>query len=157
MKDAVICFVLALVLGSIWNGMQSGSPGGEGSDSQNMGAPLNPVTDANFQNEVLDQTQPVLVDFYTQSCPHCKTMAPILVQIAQEYSSNLKVVKVDIMDNPQIAHKYEINGVPAFMLFENGKAVESFVGAMPKARFLSIIKPHLHAGTSDSASPGGAT
>src|SRR5262249_49515486 len=109
MKDALVCFIIALVVGSMWNGMQSGSsgPGSEGTGAQqNMGAPVDQVTDANFQSEVLDQSQPVLVDFYTQSCPHCRTMAPIVGQVAQEYSGSLKVVKMDIMDNPVVAHRY---------------------------------------------------
>ncbi len=70
-------------------------------------------------------------------------MAPVLEQLAQQYSQSLKVVKMDIMDNPSIAHKYDIGGVPAFMLFDKGRAVTSFVGEMPKAKVLSQIKPYL--------------
>jgi thioredoxin 1 len=155
MKDAFICFVIALVVGSMLNGMQSPNSGGEPNGSQSMGAPLPAVTDASFQSEVLDQTQPVLVDFYTQSCPHCKTMAPILGQIAQEYSSSLKVVKVDVMDNPVLAHRYNINGVPAFMLFDKGKTVASVVGSIPKDQLVAIIKSHLS--TSAPGNSPGAT
>lgn len=148
MKDLLICFVIALVLGSIWSGMQQGSDsqgaGGESNQSsEGPVAPLASTNDSNFQSEVLDQSQPVLVDFYTQSCPHCKRMAPVLGQVAQQYSRTLKIVKMDIMDNPATSHKYDIGGVPAFLLFDKGKVVASFVGEMPKGKLLSLIKPYL--------------
>jgi len=148
MKDILIGFIIALVLGSIWNSMQqspeSGSQSKDGSAVNDLSVQaIVSVNQSNFQNEVLNQTQPVLVDFYTQSCPHCKKMAPMLGQIAQEYTGSLKVVKMDIMENQEIAHQYNIGGVPAFILFENGKPVESFVGEMSRPRLLSILKPHL--------------
>jgi thioredoxin 1 len=160
MKDALLIFVIALVLGSIWNGYQSenqaqgADAGGAGDASQGPGIPLSSVNDTNFKSEVLDQEQPVLVDFYTQSCPHCRNMAPILGQLAQQYSRTLKVVKVDVMENPLVAHKYEVNGVPAFILFDKGAPVESFVGEMSKGRLLSRIKPHLN--SSERSSDGSA-
>src|SRR5262249_26347974 len=132
MKDALIGFIIALVLGSIWNGYQSenqtpsGDSAAAGDAAQGPGIPLASVNDSNFQSEVLDQQQPVLVDFYTQTCSHCKNMAPILGQVAQQYSGTLKVVKMDVMDNPLIAKKYEITGVPAYVLFDKGTPVESF-------------------------------
>lgn len=154
MKDALVGFIIALVLGSIWNGYQSEnqstSESPAASDAaQGTGVPLASVNDSNFKSEVLDQQQPVLVDFYTQSCPHCRNMAPVLGQVAQQYSGTLKVVKMDVMDNPLIAHKYEINGVPAYVLFNNGAPVESFMGEMSKSKLLSKIKPHLEASNPD--------
>jgi thioredoxin 1 len=148
MKDALIVFIVALVLGSLWNGFQAENQTASGDSAtgdavQGTGIPLQSVSDSNFQTEVLDQEQPVLVDFYTQSCSHCKNMAPVLGQVAQQYSGTLKVVKMDVMDNPLIAHKYDISGVPAFILFDRGSAVESFVGEMSKNRLLSRIRPHL--------------
>lgn len=149
MKDALLGFIVALILGSMWNGFQqdsqaSGGDAGAGGDAfQGAGIPLSSVNDSSFQAEVLDQAQPVLVDFYTQNCPHCRNMAPVLGQLAQQYSGTLKVVKVDIMDNPVLANKYDIKGVPAFLLFDKGKPVETVVGETSKAKLLSKIKPYL--------------
>lgn len=162
MKDALIGFIIALVLGSIWNGYQSDNQSASESPAANdtaqgPGIPLASVNDANFKSEVLDQQQPVLVEFYTPSCSHCRNMAPILGQVAQQYSGTLKVVKMDVMDNPLIAHKYEINGVPAFVLFDNGNAVESFMGEMSKGKLLSRIKPHLDTAEHPAESSAGTS
>ena len=156
MKDVLIGFILALVLGSLWNGIQPPTEEAQ-QNAQTQGVndansmPLTIVNDSNFQGEVIDQEQPVLVDFYTQNCPHCRKMAPILSQIAKEYTGSLKVVQVEIMDSPVIAHKYDIAGVPAFLLFDKGKPVESCVGETSKTNLLSVVKPHL---TSTSKSQG---
>jgi thioredoxin 1 len=163
MKDVLLGFIVALVLGSIWNGYQSenqpqnGDSASGSEASQGAAVPLSSVNESNFKSEVLDQEQPVLVDFYTQSCPHCRNMAPILGQVAQQYSGALKVVKVDVMENPLIAHKYEVNGVPAFVLFDKGLPVESFVGEMSKTRLLSRIKPHLNAPEHPSENSAGTS
>ena len=163
MKDWLLAFVVALVLGSIVNGyltdkQAQGGDSPAGSDaSQGAGVPLSSVNESNFQAEVLDEQQPVLVDFYTQSCPHCKNMAPVLGQVAQQYSGTLKVVKLDVSENPVIAQKYEVRGVPAFILFDKGTPVESFMGEMSKSGLLSRIKPHLNASERPPESSAGTS
>jgi thioredoxin 1 len=164
MKDILIVFVAALVLGSVINGMpQAGNNGQQAQptktvaiedDSEEAGSqmdlgpsvaslPLDSASDSNFQNQVLNQNIPVLVDFYTQSCPHCRNMEPVLGRLASEYGSKLKIVKVDVMESPSVALKYDVGSVPAFVLFDQGKPVASLVGEMPRRRLVATIKPYL--------------
>ena len=149
MKDLLIGFIIALVLGSICNDWQhsqnSTSQNNEAAPAANIGseAPLKSADQSNFQAEVLEQSQPVLVDFYTQNCPHCKKMAPMLSQLALQCSGNLKIVQVDIMENPAISHKYDIGGVPSFILFDHGKVLTSFMGEMPKNKLLDNLRAYI--------------
>src|SRR5262249_48631197 len=89
------------------------------------------------------QKQLVLVDFYTDGCPHCQKMAPIVAHMYKQYDGVFKVAQVDVMNNPQLAHKYDIGPVPAFLVFTNGKLVEAVAGEVPESELVSLIKPHL--------------
>jgi thioredoxin len=90
----------------------------------------NDVTEATFDNEVLESGEPVLVDFWAEWCGPCHAVAPVLERIAEE--RNLKLVKVNIDENQSLAMRYGIQSIPNMVLFENGQPKASAVGAMPK-------------------------
>ncbi len=89
-------------------------------------------TDANFDAEVLQTDQPVLVDFWATWCGPCRTIAPTIEEIASEYDGKAKVVKLDVDSNPQTAMKYGIRSIPSLLFFKDGKPVDQMVGVVPK-------------------------
>jgi thioredoxin 1 len=101
------------------------------------------VTDSTFDAQVLKSDIPVLTDFWAEWCAPCKMIAPILEEIAEDYEGQIKIAKVDVDENNQIAMKLGVQSIPTLILFKNGQAVERVVGAMPKERLLSRILPHL--------------
>lgn len=95
-------------------------------------ANLKQVTDASFQEDVLDNGKPVLVDFWAPWCAPCRMIAPIVEDLAQEYEGKVKVAKVDVDDNSGIANRYGIMSIPTLAIFKGGEMVERLVGYMPK-------------------------
>lgn len=91
-----------------------------------------PVTDTSFETEVLNADKPVLVDFWAEWCGPCRMLGPIVDQVAGEKTDSLKVVKVNIDENPSVPSKYAVRGIPTLMLFKNGQLAATKVGAMPK-------------------------
>lgn len=89
-------------------------------------------TTQNFEEEVLKSSLPVLVDFYADWCGPCKMMAPIVEGLAESYDGKVKIGKCNIDDNMEIAQKYRVMSIPTFILFKDGQAVETNVGAMSK-------------------------
>ena len=105
------------------------------------------VTDATFQEDVLDSEKPVLVDFWADWCGPCRMIAPSVSQMAEEYEEVLKVAKVDVDENPAIPGRYGIIGIPTLMLFKGGQVVERITGALPKDRIVAQVLPHLEVTT----------
>jgi thioredoxin 1 len=101
------------------------------------------VNEESFAREVLESTVPVLVDFWAVWCAPCRAIAPIVEQMAAEYSGKLKVVKLDVDENSETSIRYGVMNIPTLLLFKDGKVVERIVGARPKAAMLSVIQPHL--------------
>ena len=101
------------------------------------------INDDKFQEEVIDADKPVLVDFWAEWCGPCHMIAPSIKQIANEQEESLKVVKLDIDENPVTPGRYGIMSIPTLMLFKDGEVVARIVGAMPKDRILAQVLPHL--------------
>lgn len=101
------------------------------------------LTEANFEKEVLESTLPVIVDFWAPWCAPCHIVAPILKELAEEYSGRLKVGKLNTDENHMLADRYGIRGIPTLMIFKQGEVVEQIVGALPKSQLQPIIDKHL--------------
>lgn len=93
------------------------------------------VTDQNFQTEVLESAEPVIVDFWAEWCGPCKMMSPIVDEASESLKGKVKVVKINIDENPNVPTQYGIRGIPTFIVFKNGEAVETKVGGMSKGQF----------------------
>jgi thioredoxin 1 len=102
------------------------------------------VTEENFQDEVLSAQIPVLVDFSAVWCGPCKMLEPIVEQIAQDWAEQLKVVRLDVDNSPQLAVEYQVMGVPTLMLFVNGETKERLTGYQPKDRITDKLRTHLN-------------
>jgi thioredoxin 1 len=94
------------------------------------------VSDANFDKEVLQSSEPVVVDFFAEWCGPCKAMAPALEQVATELKGKVKVVKLDVDRNPDTTQKYRIQAMPTLMVFKDGKVAEQRVGAIVQKKQL---------------------
>jgi thioredoxin 1 len=90
------------------------------------------VTDATFAEEVLNSTDTIMVDFWAEWCGPCRAVSPILDQIATEHADKIKIVKLNVDDNPQTAMKYQITSIPAMKVFKGGEVVKTIIGAKPK-------------------------
>lgn len=90
------------------------------------------ITDSNFEEEVLNSKIPVLVDFWASWCPPCKMTEPMILELAREYDGKIKIVKLNVDQNPKISSEYQIMGVPTFILFNSGTEVQRRVGAQSK-------------------------
>ncbi len=90
------------------------------------------INDASFEKEVLQSEQPVLVDFWAAWCGPCRALAPVVDEVATEYQGKLKVMKMDVDANNQTPARYGIRGIPALLLFKDGKLAEQIVGFVPK-------------------------
>ena len=101
------------------------------------------VTDATFEAEVLKEKLPVLVDFWAPWCGPCRAIAPVVEEIANEYTGKLKVLKLNTDENPKIAQSYGISGIPSLMVFKNGQPVEQVVGAVPKSTLCTALEKHV--------------
>lgn len=101
------------------------------------------VTDDNFESEVLKSSQPVLVDYWAEWCGPCKMIAPVLADIAGDYDDKLKVVKLNIDDNPNTPPKYGIRGIPTLMIFKDGEVEATKVGAVSKSQLTAFIDSNL--------------
>ncbi|MFI5527019.1 thioredoxin [Kitasatospora sp. NPDC051853] len=101
------------------------------------------VTGDTFAEQVLGSDKPVLVDFWAQWCGPCRQVSPILDRIATENGDRLRVVKVNVDENPDLAKQFDIRAIPAMKLFKGGEVVHELLGAMPAQALLGELEPHL--------------
>lgn len=101
------------------------------------------VTDASFNQDVLESEIPVLVDFWAPWCGPCRMVAPVVDEIAQQYEGQVKVVKLNTDENPKVAGKYGIRSIPTLMIFKGGQRVDMVVGAVPKTTLSNTLKKYL--------------
>lgn len=101
------------------------------------------LTDANFEQEVINSEHPVLVDFWAEWCGPCKMIAPILDEIAKDYAGQLVVGKLNVDENTETAPKYGIRGIPTLLLFKNGSVAATKVGALSKTQLSEFINDNI--------------
>lgn len=102
------------------------------------------VMDSSFHEEVIKSNCPVLVDFWAPWCGPCRMIASVVDEIANEYSGNLKVVKVNTDENPSTATEYGIRSIPTLMIFDQGKKIDTVIGAVPKSTLASLLQKNLN-------------
>jgi thioredoxin 1 len=103
------------------------------------------ITDANFAAEVEQSNIPVLIDFWAVWCGPCKMIAPIVEELASEYEGKIKIGKLDVDNNPNVAMKFGIRSIPTLLLFKDGKVVDQIVGAVPKPQIVQKLEAQLQA------------
>jgi thioredoxin 1 len=105
---------------------------------------ISEVTDTNFQAEVLEADKPVLVDFWAPWCGPCRIVAPHLEELAGE-REDIRIVKLNVDDNPQTAARYSVMSIPMLLLFKQGQVAHQIIGALPKHRLIQELEPALAA------------
>lgn len=98
------------------------------------------VTDTNFETEVLQADIPVVVDFWAEWCGPCKTLSPLVDELASELEGKVKVVKVNIEEAPEAPTKYGVRGIPTLMIFKDGEIIDTRVGGMPKSQLSEWVE-----------------
>ena len=121
--------------------MQTGRYGRHWFEANEEGsvADIQQVSDDSFEREVLQSDLPVLIDFWAPWCGPCKAIAPIVDDLAKEYAGRLKVVKMNVDDNPRTPSRYGVRGIPNLILFKGGQVRDQIVGAVPKAQLVKVI------------------
>lgn len=161
MKELLLSFLFALVVGSMINSCSQSMPGsesppggqqqatagqssagGQSSESGSQGGmPVIEASEATFDAEVMKSNHPVLVEFGAKWCQPCKLMAPILDEVANQYSGKLKVVRIDVDENRTLSEQYAQGGLPTFVIFQGGKTRKMFVGFTAKSALLKELSP----------------
>ncbi|OGP64264.1 MAG: thioredoxin [Deltaproteobacteria bacterium RBG_13_47_9] len=101
------------------------------------------VDDKNFTSEVLNSDLPVLVDFWATWCGPCRSISPIVEELAKEFTGRIKVTKLNVDESPATPSQYGVRGIPTLILFKEGKILDQIVGAVPKAKLKSMIEKAL--------------
>jgi thioredoxin 1 len=97
------------------------------------------ISDQSFEAEVLQSSLPVLIDFWAPWCAPCRAIAPVVEELAKEYAGRIKVVKLNVDDNPETPQRYGVRGIPNLILFQGGTVREQIVGAVPKKKLVDAI------------------
>lgn len=105
------------------------------------------VSDASFENDVLNSDRPVLVDFWAAWCAPCRMLAPTVEAVADKYAATARVVKLNVDDNPSVSQRYGIKGIPTLILFKNGHEEERVVGATSEGAISRMLDKHISTAT----------
>ena len=100
---------------------------------------VNEINDGNFENEVINSDLPVLIDLWAPWCGPCRAIAPVVGELATEYAGKLKVVKMNVDENPLTPSRYGVRSIPNLLFFKNGQVKDQIVGAVPKGHFVQAI------------------
>jgi thioredoxin 1 len=101
------------------------------------------VSDASFEGDILKSEVPVLVDFWAPWCGPCRSVAPIVDDLANEYAGKLKVAKINVDESTEVAMRYQITSIPTFIVFKNGQVADRALGALPRSEFVKLIDRNL--------------
>ena len=101
------------------------------------------VSDTSFDGDILKADKPVLVDFWAPWCGPCRSIAPVVDDLATQYKDKLKVAKVNVDESSQVAMKYQVTSIPTFILFKNGEVADRVLGALPRSEFVKFIDRNL--------------
>ncbi len=101
------------------------------------------VSDASFDGDILKSTVPVLVDFWAPWCGPCRSVAPIVEELATEYVGRIKVAKINVDESTEVAMRYQITSIPTFLLFKDGQVADRALGALPRSEFVKLIDRNL--------------
>lgn len=101
------------------------------------------VSDSSFDGDILKSNVPVLVDFWAPWCGPCRSVAPMLDDLATQYAGKLKVAKVNVDESTEVAMRYQITSIPTFLLFKNGQVADRALGALPRSEFVKLIDRNL--------------
>jgi thioredoxin 1 len=101
------------------------------------------VSDATFEGDILKSEVPVLVDFWAPWCGPCRSVAPIVDDLANVYAGKLKVAKINVDESTEVAMKYQITSIPTFIVFKNGEVADRALGALPRSEFVKLIDRNL--------------
>lgn len=101
------------------------------------------VSDASFEGDILKSDKPVLVDFWAPWCGPCRSVAPVVDELATQYAGQLKVAKVNVDESSNVAMKYQVTSIPTFILFKNGQVADRVLGALPRSEFVKFIDRNL--------------
>jgi thioredoxin 1 len=102
-------------------------------------AEVQQITDESFERDVLQAELPVLIDFWAPWCGPCRAIAPVVEELAKEYAGRLKVVKMNVDDNPQTPSRFGVRGIPNLIIFKGGQVREQIIGAVPKSQLLKAV------------------
>ncbi len=101
------------------------------------------VSDTSFDGDILKSDKPVLVDFWAPWCGPCRSVAPIVDDLATQYKDQLKVAKINVDESSQVAMKYQVTSIPTFIVFKNGQVADRVLGALPRSEFVKFIDRNL--------------
>ena len=101
------------------------------------------VSDTSFDGDILKSDKPVLVDFWAPWCGPCRSVAPIVDDLANQYKDKLKVAKINVDESSEVAMKYQVTSIPTFIVFKNGQVADRVLGALPRSEFVKFIDRNL--------------